>query len=110
MAKMSLVKVTLSTKKIVHLRKMKISDSETAAQMASPKANKDPIVLQIMMQKCLLQLLLVNIDDKPVTGVEREDLDSLFDRGEYSQLLTVIGKLSGNEEMGKEPTLELVSQ
>lgn len=116
MSKLSLIKVVLSSGKVALLREMKISDSEKAAQQVSSRANGDMNVLQMLMQKALVQILLVKIskDEKEtprtVTGNEKEDMDSLFTMSEYGQLLKVIGKLSGAEDMGKEPRIEMVAQ
>ena len=115
MSKLSLVKVVMSTGKVAFLTTMKIGTTEQAAQMVASKAGGDQNVLQIMMQKALLQLLLIKVGDseeaepRTVTGNEKEDLDSLFTMVEYAQLLKVIGKLSGGDEMGKEARIEIVA-
>lgn len=114
----SLVKVVLSTGKVAFLRPIKISDTELAAQQVSVRANGDINVLQIMMQKALVQMLLMRTaaneteEPKTLTGNEKEDLDSVFDMSEYGQILRVVGKMSGIEEgAGKlgMPKMELVS-
>lgn len=110
---LKLIKVTLSTGKIVFLRELKINDTEQAAQMVAKKADGDRNVLQILMQKALLQLVLnstqedANSPRKPVSAIDREDLDSLFNLSEYTQLLQVIGKVSGADDTGKEPTIAM---
>ncbi len=109
MSKMSVAKVTLSTKKIVFLREMKISDTEQAAQMVASKSNNNPHVLQLLMQKALLQIVLVQIEDKRLSAIEKEDIDSLFTMAEYAQLLKVIEKMSGGDDLGKEAKIELVA-
>jgi hypothetical protein len=109
MAKINVVKVTLSTQKVVLLRVMKISDTENAAQQVAKRADGDSSLMQVMMQKALLQSLLVSIDGKALNALEREDLDSILSMGEYTQLLKVVGKLAGGDDAGKEPQIELVS-
>lgn len=116
MSKLSLIKVVLSSGKVALLREMKISDTEKAAQMVASKANGEATVMAVLMQKAYLQLLLVKVgknnEEEPhtVTGNEREDLDSLFTMAEYGQLLKVIGKLSGGDEAGNDPKIEMVAQ
>lgn len=108
--KLKVIKVTLSSGKIVYLRELKISDTETAAQMVALKANGDNNMLQVYMQKALLQLVLVAIADatgsrQALSAMQKEDLDSLLTMGEYTQLLKVISKISGGDDMGKEAVL-----
>jgi hypothetical protein len=109
MSKMSVTKVTLSSKKVVLLRELKISHTETAAQLASPRANGDSQVLQILMQKELVKLVLYKVDGKDVTPAEKENMDSLFSYSEYSQVLQVMGKLMGADDVGKSPKIELMT-
>jgi len=114
--KISLIKVVCKTGKTVFLRKMKISDTEVAAQTVALRANGDPNVLQVLMQKALVQLLIVKIASAPdaepraISANEREDMDSLFEMGEYSQVLKVIGHISGGEDAGKMPQVEMVME
>jgi hypothetical protein len=103
------IQVTLSSKKVVVLHQMKISHSETAAQMAAPKSNGDRNVLQFCMQSVLLKLLLWKIDGKEIDPIQREKLDELFTVPEYTQLLKVIGKVSGGDESEKEPEVAFVA-
>lgn len=109
MAKQQVVKVTLSSGKVVLLHQVKISHTEQAAEMCSRRANGDSNLLQVFMNKALIQILLFQVDGKELTAAQKEDLDSIFSVAEYSQLLKVVGKISGGDEAGKEPTLEHVS-
>lgn len=109
-----LVKVVLSSGKTVFLRNMLISDSEKAAQKVAPQAAGDANVLQFLMQKAILQALIVKIapnkDVAPanVTGEERQNMDGLFTVQEYSQLIRVIQKMTGGDEAVKDLPLEMV--
>ncbi len=109
MAAVICAKVVLSTGKVVVLRELKISDTEIAAQEVAPRANGDSNLLQVFMQKVLLKNILVSIDGKPLTATEREDMDSLFKMGEYSQLMKVIAEMSGGDDLLKKPRIEVVS-
>lgn len=106
---MNVVKVTLSSKKVVLLRELKIKHTEFAAQEVSARANGDANVLGILMQKAILKQLIVQIDGKSVSPSDLEDLDNVLTMGEYSQLLSVVRKLMGDDAAGKEPTIEVVS-
>lgn len=106
---MNVTKVTLSTGKTVYLRELKIKHTEMAAQEAAPRSNGDSNVLSLLMQKILVRMLIAKIGDNAPTAAELEDMDSLFSISEYSQLLKVVAKLSGGDEAGKLPAIEVVS-
>lgn len=94
-AKEKVVKVTLTSGKVVLLKEMKISTSEKAAEMVAQRAGDSQNLLIMLMPKALLQLLLFQVDDKPIGLTERNNLDHLFNVIEYNQLLTVVGKMNG---------------
>lgn len=102
-------KVTLPTGKVVLLREMKISHTEMAAQEAAPRADGDANLMNVFMQKILIKNLLVSINDKPVSAIDREDMDNLFTMAEYTKLLEVVKKLTGGDDLGKLVKLEIVS-
>ena len=106
---MQVVKVTLSTKKVVLLREIEIGDTETAAQEVASRSNGDANVLQLLMQKALVKNLLVQIDGKTVSASEREDLKSLFKMAEFNQLMHAIKEMMGGSESEKKPLLEVVN-
>lgn len=108
---MQVAKVTLSSGKIVQLRIMKISDTEKAAEQVAQRADGDTNLLQLYMQKALLKNLVMTVQEvggemKKLTANEKEDIDSVFTTGEYSQLLEVIGKMAGKEDSKKQATVE----
>lgn len=103
------VKIVLTSKKEVIMRPMRISDSELAAQAVGKKAGDNQILMQILLQKEIVKNLLLEIDGKKVTAAEREDLNELFTPAEYGQLLKVINKMSGGDDLGNEPVIEVVS-
>jgi hypothetical protein len=107
--KTTYAKVTLSTGKIVLLRELRISDTENCAQACSGRSGGDANVLQIMMQKELLKTCIVQIDAHKPSLAEKEDMNSLFTMGEYGQLLKVLNKMMGSEEVGKSVQVETVS-
>lgn len=107
---MEVVKVTCSTKKIVLLRQPKIKHTELAAQEVASRANGDANVLSLLMQKALLKQLVVQVNDKAVTARDLEDMDDMFSLAEYNQLMTVVKKLMGGDETGKEPSVEFVNE
>lgn len=104
------IKVTLSSKKVVLLRQPKIKHQSQAVQVASQKVkSENNLVLGSELQQELLKILLISVDDKTLTGSQKEDLDSIFTIGEYQQCLKVVNKLmSGESEGNEEPTIETV--
>ena len=101
--KLNVFKVTLSTKKVVLLREVKIKHQELAAMSASPKSGGDNTVFAILMQKELLKQLIVQVNGKAVKPMELEDLDNLFSFSEYTQLNQVLNKVTGigEDTLGK---------
>lgn len=101
-------KVTLSSGKVVLLREVQIKHTDLAAQAAAQRAGDNANLLMVYMQKEFLKLLICKIDDKIPTMAELENLDDLFSFVEYGQLSSVIKKLTGGDDMGKPPTVDLV--
>ena len=111
----TMIKVVLSSGKTVFLREPKVSDTEKAAQKCASRAGGDVIVMQVLVQKALLQALLIKIQEtkesaiRDLTQTEIADMDSLFTVGEYSQLLKVLSKISGSGDEGNDPMMEFVT-
>jgi hypothetical protein len=105
---MSGFKVTLGSGKVVLFRKMKISDHANAAEAAGLKF-QTTAGQQAETIKELVKQLLYKVDEKELTGLEKEDLDALFEMEEYSQLLEVVGKTTGLGEKKTAPKLEIVN-
>jgi hypothetical protein len=110
MSEMLVHKVTLSSGKKVLLRPIKIRDQELAAQAAANSVGSDnQVALAVVMQKELVKLLLVQIDEKAPSAAEREDLDSLLEFQEYTQVTQVVQKLMGVDQQQGNLKTELVS-
>lgn len=107
--KLQAIKATLSSGMVVILRQFRISDTEIAAQEVSSRANGDANLLQLLMQKALVKNCLIEINGVAVSAAQREDLDSLFTISEYGQVMKVIQKVSGGDDLGKEPTIEHIT-
>lgn len=96
MAETFVTKVTLSSKKIVLLREPKIKDQELAAKAAASQVGENSnTALAMAMQKEMLKMLTVQIDGKDVKPVQLEDLDSVFNYRDYSELSKVVQQLMG---------------
>lgn len=101
-------KVTLSTKKVVLLRRMEVSDYEVACEGAGMKFNSE-FGQKAAVGKELVKALLVKIDDKPVTALQRENLNDLFSVPEFMELMEVVNKTTGLGEKKEKATVEVVS-
>ena len=92
-------KVTLSGGKVVYLRDMRIEDQELAAVSAGNRApDGNQIAMAVVMQKELLKVLLVQINEKKLSAVEKEDLNSLFSYTDYRELMSVVNKIAGTDD------------
>lgn len=94
-------KVTLFTGKKVHLREIKVRHQEQAAMLAAPRSDGNNQILTMLMQKEMLKLLIISVNDEPTTAIKLEDLDSLFTFKEVAQLYHILNQLAGSEELGK---------
>lgn len=92
-------KVTLSSGKIVFLRDPKIKHQELAVRAVGNKASNQ-IETALLMQKELVKILVVQINEKAPTPQELEDLDALFSIAEYMQVNQVISQLMGGADAG----------
>jgi hypothetical protein len=88
-------KITLSTGKVVLLREMKIKYQEQATMLAAKKAGDSELSASAAMQSELLKILLVQVDGRVPSVVERENLDNLFTYPEYLQISRAIQKVCG---------------
>lgn len=93
----SAVKVTLSTGKIVVLKEYKIKDNRLATKMLG-NAKMNQLEAGIAMQENLLKILLLEIDGEPVDHAKKNDLDNIFSVKEYSQLMKVLSKMTGDDD------------
>jgi hypothetical protein len=107
--KISVIKATLSSGKVVLLKQMRVSHMEKAAEQVSARAGDSGNLMQVLIQKALVQLLLYQIDGKEVTMAQKDDMDDLFSIQEYSQILQVVGKISGGDDKSKEAKIEFVA-
>jgi len=99
MAELNVHKVTLGSKKVIYLREPKIKDQELATQLAGKYVKDDNrIGLAMAIQKEMLKMLLVKIDDNELSGPDKEDLDKLLSYQDYMQLQMVMGKITGGSE------------
>ena len=103
---MEVYKVTLSSGKIVHLREPKIGDIESASQVAGKGAADNNALLGIKLQKELVKLLVVQVDGKSLTMIEKEQLDKVFSFKEYQQVLKVVSTITSGDDSGNEPMIE----
>jgi hypothetical protein len=102
--------VVLSTKKKVTLREPQIKHRTLAAQAVAGKANGDQFVFVVLLAEQLLRQLVCQVDDKPVTAKDLLNLDEWFNAREYSQLESVVRKITNPEEEDGGPfvpTIEL---
>lgn len=95
----NLMKFTLSSGKVVHLREPLIADTETAAQSAGNQSKGDnQLHMGMILQKELLKLLLVKVDGKTLSMTDKQVLDKVFKFKEYSEVLKAVKMVLGEDE------------
>jgi len=105
----SVHKVTLSSKKVVLLRDIKIKHYELAMKAAGAKSGKNELLAGFTSSVELMKMLLVQIDGKDITKAQIENLDELFTAAEFRQLSKFIDKLQQSEGEDEDPKSEVVS-
>lgn len=98
---MEVFKFVLNDQKTIYLREPKIDDTEKSAQIAGKKAGGDnQAYMAILLQKEMLKLLLVQVNETRLTLTDKEQLDKFLNFREYNQatkaLQMVMGDDSGN--------------
>lgn len=106
MADKTNLKATLASGKVVVMRPFTIADQESAAIRVADKAKGNTTILQMLMQKEVIKMLIVTVDGKTLSGLEKEQLDNVFTMGEYLQVMKVLEEMMGNVES---PKIEFVS-
>lgn len=93
----SVYKFTLSSGKVIFLKEPKISDSESAIQIAGSRAGDNMALLGLHTQKELFKKLLVKMDEKELKMSDKENLDGLFSFKEWGQCMQALTKITGDE-------------
>lgn len=88
---MEAIKIKLESGKEVILRKPEVGDQELAAERTADISN--PNAYQLALQNELVRLLLHSVDGKKLSGNEKQDLKSLFDLTEYSEVIMGLGEM-----------------
>lgn len=95
---MEVSKFTLGSGKCIYLKEPTIGDTETAAKVAGKKAGPDnQVYLGVILQKEMLKILLVAIDDKQLSLTEKEQIDKLLTYKEYNQALKAVQMVLADE-------------
>jgi hypothetical protein len=101
-------KITLSTGKTVLIRRMEISDYEMACEGAGMRYTTE-LGQKAAVGKELLKALLVKVNDQPVSALQREALNDVFEVKEFMELMEVVNKTTGIGEKKAKPTVEVVN-
>ena len=96
---LSVYKFTLGTGKVVYLREPDIGDTEIATKIAGKEAGPDNnAYLGILFQRELVKLLLVQIDNKRLSIIEKNQIKTLLNLKEYNQILKAVKQILGDDE------------
>lgn len=93
-------KFTLRSKKVIYLREPRMSDSESAIQVAGMKAKDNMALLGLLTQKELFKKLLVQVDDRVLKMAEKENLEGLFSFKEWADCSKALAMVAGDDDEG----------
>ncbi len=95
-----------SGKKVV-VREPSIKDQDLAAEMVSSRAGDNAMAFAMMLQTEIMKMLIVSINGKVLSGIEKDQLDKHFEYTEYSELQLGIKEILGEV---KKPQISLVKE
>lgn len=101
-------KITLSTKRVVHMREMKLKYQQLAIKAVGKKAQDNDALLGSMVIAELIKMLIVDIDGARQTAAQLEDLDGLFSYKEITELNRTVTRIMGGDDVG-ELQMEIVN-
>lgn len=107
---MNTYKVTLvngGKEKVVHLREMEMSTEEMAIRSVGNKAGSNEMLAGHMIQNEILKSLILEVDGKKLSVIEKESLQKLFSYQEMVSLRKTVQKIMGTGE-SEDPKLELL--
>lgn len=102
----NVIKVTLSSGKVVLLLEMKMKYEEMAIRAVGKRSGDNEMLAGKMMQDELLKILLVEIDGKKLSGIEKESLESVLSYQDIIQLRKAVQEVMGVSSI-ESPKLEL---
>lgn len=110
-AQVQVHKFTLSSGKVIYLRKFKIKHQELSLKAADYGDDPSNAVLAVRAQNELLKILLAGVDDQDFNNKSCGDLDELFEPAEYRQAMKALEVVTGAREVGvkNDPLHEVVS-
>jgi hypothetical protein len=107
---MNVIKFTLGSGKVIYLREPTIGDTEKAAQIAGKKAGIDnQLYCGVLVQKEMVKLLLVAIDEKSLSIIDKEQLETFLTYKEYNQTLQAIKMVLGDDDQNLQLTPEFAT-
>ena len=86
-------KLTLSSGREVILEEMSIAHEDRATEMLSSRYKDNPTMVIFGAAKELMKMLVLQIDGKPLTAIQSEQIDTVLDRTEYKQVEAYINKM-----------------
>lgn len=89
----------LDTGKVFRFRTPEIADYEMAMMAAGRTGGDNAMLMSFNMQKELLKQLLVSIDGRALTSIDREKLQTLVTTEEYLGLVEVMQQFLGKSKV-----------
>jgi len=97
--------MVLSTGKKVEVREPEIKDQDMAAQLVAVKSGDNAMSFAMMLQSEIIKMLIISVNGKILSGLEKDQLDQVFTYQEYGELQMGIKDILGEV---KKPQINLV--
>ena len=97
----------LSSGKKVVVREPAIRDQDLAAEIVSSRAGDNAMAFAMLLQSEIMKMLIVSVNGKVLSGIEKDQLDKSFEYAEYTELQMGIKEILGEV---KKPQISIVKE
>lgn len=97
----------LTNGKKVIVREPSIKDQDLAAELVSSRAGDNAMAFAMMLQTEIMKMLIVSVNGKTLSGVEKDQLDKVFDYAEYSEVQMGVKEILGEV---KKPQISIIKE
>lgn len=100
------IRIKLKTGRTATMREITVDMQREATALAATRVKEgNTVVLGMEAQHELLKMCIVRVNDKVLTGIEKEEISKTLNMVEYNQCVMAIEKMAGKIE---EPEIEFI--